>query len=170
MHNPKYKEKYKLNLKREFPRLPFYQDFIKWVDWGKELMNLHIDYEKVKPYKLKIVKNDKPKDKPKPKLKKDKINNDIILDENTTVKGIPDIAFEYKLGNRSAIEWILNQYKEKTYSKNILKKYPNKQILNDKFNNYKFANYKKQVINLIKKITTVSIKTMKIIKQMDDEI
>ncbi len=116
--------------------------------------------------KLQIIKNKNPKETPKIKLKIDKINNDIILDENTTIKGVPKIAFEYKLGNRSAIEWILNQYKEKNYSKNTLKKYPNKRILNNKFNNYKFADYKKDVIDLIKRVTTVSVKTMKIIEQM----
>ncbi len=169
LHNPKYREKYKLNLKREFPRLPFFKDFFKWANWGKELMDLHIDYENAKPYKLQIVENENPKTNPKTKLRKDKINNDIILDENTTIKGIPEYAFEYRFGNRSAIEWILNQYKEKEYSKNVLKKYPDKQILNDNFNNYKFVDYKTQVIDLIGKITTVSIETMEIIKQMDDE-
>jgi len=169
LHNPKYIQKYKLNLKREFPRLPFYQNFNKWAAWGKELMDLHIDYENVKPYKLEIIENDKPNDKPKTKLIKNKTNNDIIIDENTTIKGIPDIAFEYKLGNRSAIEWILNQYKEKEYSNKILKTYPNKKVINDKFNNYKFADYKAQVINLIAQITTISATTMQIVEQMNIE-
>ncbi len=149
LHNPKYREKYKLNLKREFPRLPFYKDFFKWVTWGEKLMDLHINYENMKPYKLQIVENEKLKENPKTKLKRDKINNNIILDENTTIKGIPEQAFEYKLGNRSAIDWILNQYKEKEYSKNVLKKYPNKQILNDKFNNYKFSDYKTPAVLIL---------------------
>ncbi len=168
LHNPEYRKKYELNLKREFPRLPYYKDFYKWVNWGKELMNLHINYEKADFFKLKIENKDL-KIKPKVKLKIDKINNCIIIDENTIIKEIPKLAFEYKLGNRSAIEWILNQYKEKTYSKNVLKKYPDKQILNEKFNTYKFSDYKKQVINLIKRVTTVSVKTMEIINKMKQE-
>ena len=52
LHYPAYRTKYELNLKREFPRLPFYDDFHKWAAWGKALMNLHIDYEAVAPFGL----------------------------------------------------------------------------------------------------------------------
>ncbi len=45
LHNPKYRQKYELNLKREFPRIPFYEDFCQWSKWGKQLMNLHLNYE-----------------------------------------------------------------------------------------------------------------------------
>jgi predicted helicase len=55
LHHPAYRQKYALNLKREFPRLPFYTDFRQWAAWGKELMDLHINYETVKPFKLKRV-------------------------------------------------------------------------------------------------------------------
>ena len=171
LHNPNYREKYKLNLKREFPRLPFYKDFYKWKNWGQELMNLHINYETVKSYDELIIKNEKLKvEKPETKLKLDKKNNEIILDENTTITNIPAIALKYKFGSRSAIEWILNQYKTKKYSKKILKKYPDKQILNEKFNIYKFENYKNQVIDLIKRITTVSVETVKITNKMKQEL
>src|ERR1017187_5455138 len=55
LHNPAYRKKYELNLKREFPRLPFYKDFWKWAKWGKQLMDLHINYEKAKPFNLKLT-------------------------------------------------------------------------------------------------------------------
>ena len=45
LHNPAYREKYQQNLKREFPRIPFYDDFEQWADWGRELMDLHLNYE-----------------------------------------------------------------------------------------------------------------------------
>ncbi|NCO74383.1 MAG: hypothetical protein GW795_03865 [Cyanobacteria bacterium] len=48
----------------------------------------------------------------KPKLKADKINHQIIIDEVTTLTEIPPLAWEYKLGNPSALEWILDQYIE----------------------------------------------------------
>jgi predicted helicase len=50
LHDPKYRKKYELNLKREFPRIPFYADFRKWAKWGRALMDLHIGYETVKPH------------------------------------------------------------------------------------------------------------------------
>ena len=61
LHDPLYREKYALNLKREFPRIPFYPDFAQWVAWGEALLKLHIDYEKVKPAKLKRVDTPAPK-------------------------------------------------------------------------------------------------------------
>ena len=112
LHHPAYRTKYELNLKREFPRLPFYEDFHQWAAWGKALMDLHLNYETIEPYGLKRVEI-ATKDNPKAKLKADKPNGAIILDDNTQLIGVEAIAWEYKLGNRSALEWILDQYKEK---------------------------------------------------------
>ena len=53
LHDPVYREKYAQNLKREFPRIPFYKDFWRWADWGERLMALHIGYEAVEPWPLK---------------------------------------------------------------------------------------------------------------------
>lgn len=156
LHNPAYRTKYELNLKREFPRIPFYDNFKQWCDWGKELMDLHINYETVKPAKLTVTTT-KSKTPPKAKLKADKEHGIIILDDDTTITGIPVTAFEYKLGNRSALEWILDQYKEKT---------PKDPTIKEKFNTYKFADYKDHVIDLIKRVTTVSVRTVEIMKEM----
>ena len=111
LHNPIYRSKYELNLKREFPRLPFYDDFHKWVNCGKQFMDLHINYETVEPYPLKRIDLPLATNRtPKAKLKADTANGTIILDDVTTLEGIPKIAWEYRLGNRCALEWILDQY------------------------------------------------------------
>ncbi len=183
LHNPVYREKYKLNLKREFPRLPFYNDFKKWAAWGKSLMELHINYETAKPYNLEVltfetkteakaeVKRQKemfivvsePDElfiripKIKPRLKAIKNIGIIEIDDLTFLKGVPSIAWEYKLGNRSAIEWILDQYKEKK---------PTDPTIADQFNTYRFADYKDKVIELIQRVCTVSVETMKITEEM----
>ncbi len=182
LHSPVYRKKYEQNLKREFPRLPFYEDFFKWRDWGKELMDLHINYETQEPFALerkdldstakkKIKQNDlfndqtKTEDKPfvvkpKTKLRADKESGTIEIDSHTTLTGIPQLAWGYKLGNRSALEWILDQYKEKN---------PQDTTIAERFNNYKFEDYKEQVIDLLKRVANVSVKTMEIINQMPDE-
>ena len=54
LHNPAYRQKYELNLKRDFPRIPFYDNFEQWVASGKKLMELHLNYETVTPYPLTI--------------------------------------------------------------------------------------------------------------------
>ncbi|MBD2441833.1 Eco57I restriction-modification methylase domain-containing protein, partial [Dolichospermum sp. FACHB-1091] len=161
LHNPAYRTKYELNLKRDFPRLPYYENFRKWVNWGKQLMEIHINYETVTPYnltRLDIPLKDNQKT-PKPKLKADKTKDNIILDDVTTLSNIPKIAWEYMLGNRSALEWILDQYKEKK---------PKDPTIAEKFNTYRFADYKEQVIDLLMRVCTVSVETMKIIKEMSE--
>lgn len=163
LHNPAYSKKYELNLKREFPRLPFYQDFYQWVNWGKELMDLHINYETVAPDPLKRVDIPIPEDSkrtPKTKLRVDKAKGVIILDDVTTLEGIPKEAWDYKLGNRSALEWILDQYKEKK---------PKDPTIAARFNTYRFADYKDKVIDLLQRVCTVSVETMRIIQAMPEE-
>ncbi len=160
MHNPAYRKKYDSNLKQDFPRIPFYKNFFKWAAWGKELMNLHIDYELVEPYSELKVLNETIKIKPKVKLKAHPESGEILLDENTTITNIPDVAWKYQLGNRSALHWILDQYKEKL---------PSDKTIAEKFNPYKFSQYKETVIDLIKRITTVSARTMLIVNQMEAE-
>jgi len=157
LHNPVYRTKYELNLKRDFPRIPFYTDFYKWAVWGKALMDLHINYETVKPFDLKEI-TAKDTVNPKPKLKADREAGIITLDEATTLTGIPSEVWQYKLGNRSALEWILDQYKEKK---------PTDPTIAEKFNSYRFADYKPRVIDLLKRVCTVSVETMNIISQME---
>ncbi|MEQ9089717.1 MAG: type ISP restriction/modification enzyme [Balneola sp.] len=157
LHNPDYLKKYELNLKREFPRIPFYENFWQWAEWGKQLMDLHINYEEAEQFGLTTEKTNT-SSKPKAKLKADKKNGSIQLDENTSIHGIPEIAWEYKLGNRSALEWILDQYKEKK---------PRDKTIREKFNPYQLADYKSEVITLLQKITTVSVKTMEIVREME---
>ncbi len=162
LHNPDYRKKYELNLKRDFPRIPFYNNFWTWSNWGKELMDLHINYETVDNYELGIRTEELNEKKesyiPKTKLKADTEKGEIILDQATTITGIPPVAWDYKFGNRSALHWIIDQYKEK----NIQDK-----TIAEKFNTYRFADYKEQVIELIKKVTTVSVRTMEIVKEME---
>lgn len=78
----------------------------------------------------------------------------------TTLEGVPKIAWEYRLGNRSALEWILDQYKEKK---------PKDPTIAARFNTYRFADYKEQVIDLLQRVCTVSVETMKIIHKMEGE-
>ena len=52
LHDPVYREKYAIDLLREFPRLPFYPEFRHWVKMGQELLDLHIGFESAEPYPL----------------------------------------------------------------------------------------------------------------------
>ena len=162
LHDPVYREKYALNLKREFPRIPFYPDFWRWAEWGEKLMELHIGYETVEPWPL--TRTDTPDEKaraagvaPKAMLKADRDNGSIRLDTETTLSGIPKEAWDYRLGNRSGLDWILDQYKEKT---------PKDPTIREKFNTYRFADYKEKVIDLIMRVARVSVETAAITEAM----
>lgn len=162
LHDPVYRETYQQNLKREFPRIPFYPDFWAWAGWGKRLMELHIGYETVEPWPLSRL--DTPDEKareagvaPKAVLKADKDNGIIRLDSETTLSGIPAEVWSYRLGNRSGLEWILDQYKEKT---------PKDPTIREKFNTYRFADYKEHVIDLIARVTRVSVETVAMTEAM----
>ncbi len=164
LHDPVYREKYALNLRREFPRIPFYPDFRQWVDWGNRLLALHIGYETVEPWPL--TRLDAPDEKaraaglqPKPMLRADKDNGSIRLDSETQLTGLPQEAWDYKLGNRSGVEWILDQYKEKT---------PKDPTIREKFNTYRFADYREKVIDLIARVTRVSVETVAITEAMKE--
>ncbi|MGB7949002.1 MAG: type ISP restriction/modification enzyme, partial [Candidatus Binatia bacterium] len=162
LHDPIYREKYALNLKREFPRIPFYKDFWQWAEWGKELMDLHIGYESVTPAELKRIEVPDERARkaglqPKCILKADKEGGRIIVDSETTLIGIPSEAWDYRLGNRSALEWILDQYKEKK---------PKDPTIREKFNTYRFADYKEKVIDLLMRVTTVSVRTVVVVEAM----
>jgi len=162
LHDPIYREKYALNLKREFPHVPFYADFWQWASWGEALMQAHICYEAATPFVLKRIdilslKGRGGKSIPKAKLKADKVKGEIIIDEATTLSGIPPSAWDYKLGNRSALEWVLDQYKESK---------PKDPTIREKFNTYQFADYKEHVIDLLAKVCTVSVQTQAIVEAM----
>ncbi|MDJ1176530.1 type ISP restriction/modification enzyme, partial [Roseofilum capinflatum] len=158
LHNPDYRKKYELNLKRDFPRLPFYDDFFQWANWGQQLMYLHLNYETLEPYPLERVDIPlKETQTYQPKLKADKTKHEIILDNITTLKQIPPTAWDYKLGNRCALEWILDQYKEKK---------PRDATIREKFNTYRFMDYKETVVDLLLRVCRVSVETMKIIEEI----
>jgi predicted helicase len=182
LHNPAYRKKYELNLRREFPRLPFYNDFRKWAAWGKALMELHINYEMVEPWPLerhdfeikaeakrqkeaysKVEEQEEKiarQPKVRVKLKADKSAGIIEIDELTFLSGVPAEVWEYKLGNRSAIEWVLDQYKEKKISD---------PTITAKFNTYRFADYKDQTIELLRRVCRVSLETVNIVKLMGNQ-
>ena len=156
LHDPVYRHDYAVNLLREFPRLPLYPDFHHWSEMGQQLLDLHIRFESAEPFALERVEKDG--DPGKAALKADKTRGAIILDGKTMLTGVPEEAWEYRLGSRSALEWVLDQHKEKT---------PRDPTVRDRFNTYRFADYKEQVIDLLQRVCTVSVMTVRIVDQLN---
>ena len=163
LHDPVYRHDYAVDLLREFPRLPLYHDWDAWVKMGGELLDLHIGFEDVKPYALeRYDTNIDGQDRVSPRVMLranagDKERGEIHIDSETVLRCVPADAWRYMLGNRTAIEWVLDQYKEKK---------PRDPTIAAKFNTYRFADYKEDVIDLLRRVCTVSVRTMKIVDGM----
>ena len=156
LHAPAYRAAYEINLKRDFPRIPYYADFQHYAQVGQQLADLHIGYETVAAYPLQRIDKAFGADfVPKAKLKADKTNHCIEIDEITQLCGVPEAAWQYKLGNRSALEWVLDQYKPSK---------PSDPTIAAQFNTYRFSDYKEAVIALLGKVCTVSVETMQLIE------
>ena len=156
LHDPEYREKYAVDLLREFPRLPLHGDFIAWKRWGQELLDLHIGFESADPFELEGVERDT--EPGKAVLRADKDSGAIFLDASTTLTGIPESAWSYRLGSRSALEWVLDQYKERK---------PRDPTIAARFDTYRFSDHKERVIDLLQRVCTVSVETVRLIDRMN---
>jgi len=162
LHDPVYRTTYALNLQREFPRIPLYPNFWCWADWGRELMRLHTGYGEVEPWPLRRIEKRTGKDRksnitPEVLLTADREARVIRIDSETEFTAVPAEVWQYRLGNRYAVEWILDQFKERK---------PKDLVVRRKFNSYKFEDYKEEVITLIGRIVRVSVETVKITESM----
>lgn len=170
LHDPVYREKYAQNLKREFPRIPLYGGggeagdaaFWQWARWGAALMEPHLGYQAVTPFALQ--RTDTPDEKaraagqaPKCVLRSEPEAGRIVVDSETVLSGIPRAAWDYRLGNRSALDWVLDQHKEKK---------PKDPTIREKFDTYRFKDHKERVIDLLARVTTVSVETVRIVDEM----
>ena len=156
LHDPAYRHEYAVDLLREFPRLPLYPDFHHWAEMGQKLLDLHIGFESAEPYPLD--RHDREDVDPKRAiLGADKSRGTITLDERTTLSGVPEKAWEYRLGSRSALEWVLDQHKERKSRDPTIR---------EKFNTYRFSNHKERVIDLLRRVCTVRVATMEIVDSM----
>ena len=116
LHHPNYREKYQVNLKRDLPHIPYAEDFWGFATAGAQLANLHVNYESQPEYSdLEFIQNPEPPltwRVEKMKLSKDKTS--LVYNDFLTVDGIPPKTFDYRLGTRSALEWLIDQYCVKT--------------------------------------------------------
>lgn len=163
LHNPIYRATYAQNLKRELPRVPLYSDLARWAGWGARLMALHVGYEAVEPWPL--VRTDRPDARardaglaPRPILRSDPTNGTLTLDSETVLGGVPEAAWAYRLGNRTALDWVLDQRKERR---------PKDPTIRERFDTYRFADHKERVIDLLARVTRVAVETVGIVREME---
>ena len=162
LHHPDYQDKYREDLKRSLPRIPFAEDFWAFAKAGEQLADLHINYESVPKYiglALKETPN-MPLDLCVEKMRLSKDKTRIEYNNFLTIEDIPAEAHNYRLGTRSALEWIVDQYCiSEDYKPNTGR---GSRIVNDP-NSEEDPRY---IVDLIARVITVSLETMKIIKNL----
>lgn len=80
-----------------------------------------------------------------------------MLDSDTQLTGVPRAAWDYRLGNRSAIDWVLDQHKEKKIKDPTVARL---------FDTYRFADHKERVIDLLGRVVAVGVATVAIVAEM----
>jgi predicted helicase len=135
------------------PRIPFAPNFGACAKIGKKLMDLHIGYEKQPEYPLERTEVGQLDWKvEKMALSKDKTK--IRYNNFLTLCGIPPDVYEYRLGNRSALEWIVDQYRVSTDARSGIFNDPNR----DDDPEY--------IVRLIGQVITVSLETVKLVREL----
>jgi predicted helicase len=155
LHHPQYRGRYAANLRRELPRIPYAPDFHGFADAGKRLAELHVNYEQQPEYYWHRIENRKaPLSYRVEKMKLSKDKTSIVYNEFLTIAGIPPETHEYRLGNRSALEWVIDQYQVSTDKRSGITNDPNR--LDDP----------EYIVRLIGQVITVSLETVKIVKNL----
>jgi predicted helicase len=164
LHSSEYRDSFAADLKKSLPRIPRVRDFHSFAAAGRKLSDLHLNYEIVTPspgivedvkgatsatpaaelYRVTKMKI--------PKVKGQPDRSTIIYNTRVTLSNIPEEAYRYQLGARSAIEWIIDRYQVKADAASGIINDPND-----------WSDDPRYIIDLLKRIVTVSLETMKIV-------
>jgi predicted helicase len=162
LHHPQYRERYTENLKRELPRIPLLKHraaFDTCVRIGKLLMELHLHYEQAPEYPLTWLENrDVPVNWYVKKMKLTADKSALEVNEWLTLTDIPQQCFQYRLGNRSALEWVIDQYQVSTDKRSGITSDPN-QLEDEQY-----------IVRLVGKVITVSVETVKLVEELAREV
>ena len=153
LHHPTYRERYQANLKRDLPHLPYTPVFWEFAKAGRRLGEIHLGYEDVEGYPLRFVETpDIPLDWRVEKMRLSKDKTGIKYNDFLTLDGIPAKVFDYRLGNRSALEWVIDQYRVKTDKRSGIVNDPNRE------------DDEEYIVRLIGKVIAVSLETVGIVE------
>ena len=157
LNSPDYQKYYANDLKKDLARIPNVIPKEEYIKIGKKLINLHLNYEKVPVYdKVTIAKTGNDYKVTKMRIdKKFKDRSVIICNNNITISNIPEKAYQYIVNGKSAIEWIIDQYRVKTDKKSGITDDPNE-----------YSDDPKYIFNLLLRIINVSVQTVDLINQL----
>ncbi|GAW98314.1 type ISP restriction/modification enzyme [Secundilactobacillus mixtipabuli] len=159
MNSPEYKERYRNELVKDLARIPILMHADKYAEIGEKLFKLHVNYESSEIYKgCKIVYHTlNPNFAVNNKMTFGKNNDKSIIKFNPdiTIEGIPLRTYDYILDGRSAVEWIMDQYKVSTDTPSQITDDPND-----------YSDDPKYIFNLLLRVISVSLKTLDLVEQL----
>ena len=152
LHHPVYRERYQMNLKRDLPHILFAPAFWEFAEAGRRLAEIHIHYEDQPKYKLDLIETEGMSlDWRVSQMRFSNGKAQLKYNDFLTLAGIPAEAFQYRLGNRSALEWIVDQYRVKTDKRSGIVNDPNR------------TDNETYIVDLIQKVISVSVETVGIV-------
>jgi len=179
LHHPGYREKFADCLKRELPRIPLAgsgkletgggksdqqsmkraEVFWAFAEAGRKLAELHLDYEKMEPWPLEWIETPgvplSHRVEDKMRLSKDKTS--LTINPSLRLAGIPPECFEYRLGNRSALDWVVDQYEVRQDERSGIASDPNR------------ADDPEYIVRLVGQVIRVSMETVEIVRGLPRE-
>ncbi|MCA8180638.1 DEAD/DEAH box helicase [Burkholderia vietnamiensis] len=169
LHSEEYRELYTSDLKKLLPRIPMASDFRAFEEAGRKLAALHIGYETVEPWP--VVEEAKPKgdlnDDAYYRVEKmrfasaggrEKDKSVIVYNSRITLREIPLEAYDYVVNSKSAIDWIVEQYKVDKDKDSGIPEDPNAWCREHNDPTY--------ILTLLKRVIRVSVETMGIVRSL----
>ena len=173
LHSQRWRDAFASDLLKTAARIPMaasLADFRAFATAGRELADLHVNYETVAPHSLEEIHSAN-YDPNAPDAyhvqvmsyagnESEPDTSTIIYNANITLKGIPDKAHEYQLGTNSALGWLLERYQVTEHNKSG--------IVNDPNDWAEEVGDPRYILDLIKRVTTVSVETVRIVKSLPE--
>ena len=165
LHNEDYKKEFEADLKKLIPRLPLidnYDTFKIYSDIGKELADLHLNYENIKRDSNIIVEGEESNNFKVEKIRfENKDKKDIIIfNSDIKIKNIPLEAYDYQVNGKSAIEWIVERYAVSVNKDSGIENNPNLWCEENENPRY--------ILDLLLSVISLSIKTNELIKKLPE--
>ena len=165
LHHRGWRSRYAADLKRQLPRIPFAPDFRAFRQAGETLAGLHLDYETAERYELDWQVTRKPisyrVDRMLPKNKRKSeagytVYGSLKVNGSLTLHDIPERAFAYRLGNRAALDWIVDQYRIKTDKRSGIVHNPNG-----------WSDDEQYILKLVERVVWVSLRTVETVGELE---
>lgn len=161
LHSPDYRTAFANDLKKMLPRIPLVEDvrdFWKFSKAGRQLAELHINYESVPPYSGVQVTGENSGFFTIEKMRYPKKGqtDTIIYNSKILVSNIPAKAYEYVVNGKSAIDWIMERYAVTINKDSGIKNDPNdwaKEVGNPRY-----------ILDLLLSVINVSVQTVEIVE------